>query len=260
MLNAVISAVKQAAKLAINAHYTIDSKGGSANVVTSCDIAIQNLLRTKLLEIIPDSGFLGEESDLIELNAEYIWIIDPIDGTMNFTRGIRDSAISVALHKNGEAVLGVVYNFFTDDVYYAERGKGAFHNGKPIHVSDRPFSDGLLCTAMSLYKKEYAQLCFDIISDLYAKSNDIRRLGACAMELCYIAEGKCDLYFELRVYAWDCAAGEIILREAGAHIYRFFAEDFYKKPLPIIAANSEENLAILYETVKKHFEKHNYRG
>ena len=260
MLEAVIAAVKEAAKLAANTQFTISSKGSSANVVTSTDVAIQNLLQKRLSELLPQSGFLGEESDPSKLNAEYVWVIDPIDGTMNFTRGIRDSAISVALLRRGECILGVVYNFATDDLYHAERGKGAYRNGQPIHVSDRPFAEGLLCTAMSLYKKELAPLCFDIISELYMQSNDVRRLGSCAMELCYIADGKCDLYFEIRVYAWDCAAGELILREAGAHVYRFFPEGYLEKPLPLIAANSAENLEILRGVVQKHFDKYDYKG
>lgn len=257
MLNEVITAVKKAAKIALSAHYTIESKGDASNIVTSADVAVQNFLRDRLQELIPSSGFLCEENDLSEINSDYIWIIDPIDGTMNFTRGIHDSCISVALQHKGELALGVVYNFFTDDLYYAERGKGAFNNGRQIHVSNRPFKEGLLCTAMSLYKRQYADVCFDVISELYSKCNDIRRLGSCAMELCYIAAGKCDLYFEIRVYAWDSAAGELILREAGASVYRFFSEKFMDKALPLIAANSPENLQIIYDVVERNLKKYN---
>ena len=192
MLNSVINTVKEAAKLAVGARYTIKNKGNVSDVVTSADIAVQNFLKEKLQSLIPSSGFLGEESDAQELSADYIWIVDPIDGTMNFTRGIHDSAISVALMHKGTVVLGVVYNFFTDDLYYAELGKGAFNNGAPIHVSQRPFNEGLLCTAFNQYKKEHTPICFEIISELFPQCNDIRRLGSCAMELCYIAAGKCD--------------------------------------------------------------------
>ena len=259
LLEEVITAVKEAAKIATDAQFSVESKGSVANVVTSADLSIQNFLKEKLQQIVPSSGFLGEESNLSELNADYIWIVDPIDGTMNFTRGVHDSAISVALQHNGELILGVVYNFFTDDLYYAERGKGAFNNGKQIHASNRPFNEGLLCTAMSLYKKEYAPVCFDIIAELYAQCNDIRRFGSCAMELCYIAAGKCDLYFELRVYAWDSAAGELILREAGASVYRFFSDKMMEKALPLIAANNAQNLEKIYDVVNKHLTKYNLK-
>ena len=257
MLNSVIKAVKEAAKLAAGVQFSIENKGSVANVVTSADVAVQNCLKQKLQEIIPSSGFLGEESDIADLESDYIWIVDPIDGTMNFTRGIEHSAISVALQYKGTAVVGVVYNFFTDDLYYAELGKGAYNNGKQIHASTRSFSEGLLCTAMSLYKKEYAPVCFDIISELYSQCNDIRRFGSCALELCYIAAGKCDLYFELRVFAWDSAAGELILREAGASVYRFFSDKTLEKALPLIAANNAQNLKIIYDVVNKYLIKYN---
>lgn len=260
LLENVIAAVKEAAKIATGASFTISSKGSKTNLVTSADISIQKYLSEHLRTLIPESGFLGEESDSSELNADYIWIVDPIDGTMNFTRGVHDSAISVALQYKGEPVLGVVYNFFTDDLYYAERGKGAFNNGEQIHASNRSFSEGLLCTAMSLYKKEYASICFDIISELYSQCNDIRRFGSCALELCYIAAGKCDLYFELRIFAWDSAAGELILREAGASVYRFFSDEMMNKALPLIAANTPQNLQIIYDVVNKYLTQYNFQN
>lgn len=257
MLNSVIATVKEAAKLAVGARFTVKNKGNVADVVTSADIAVEKYLKEKLQSLIPSSGFLGEESDVRELDAEYVWIVDPIDGTMNFTRGIRDTAISVALMHKGTVVLGVVYNFFTDDLYYAELGKGAYNNGEQIHVSQRPFNEGLLCTAFNQYRKEHAEACFEIISELFPQCNDIRRLGSCAMELCYIAAGKCDFYFELRISSWDSAAGELILREAGGDAYRFFSENFLYKPLPLIAANNTQNLQIIYEVVNKYIKKHN---
>ena len=257
MLNSVIKVVKDAAKFAAGVQFSVENKGSVANVVTSADVTVQNYLKKKLQELIPSSGFLGEECDTAELQSDYLWIVDPIDGTMNFTRGIEHSAISVALQHKGTTILGVVYNFFTDDLYYAELSKGAYNNGKPIHVSTRPFSEGLLCTAMSLYKKEYASVCFDIISELYSQCNDVRRFGSCALELCYIAAGKCDLYFELRISAWDSAAGELIVREAGGSVYRFFSDKTMEKALPLIAANNAQNLQVVYDVVNKYIAKYN---
>ena len=256
MLNSVIAIVKDAAKLAFGCGVTVKNKGNAADVVTSADIAIQTYLKQQLQALVPSSGFLGEESDIQELNADYIWIVDPIDGTMNFTREIHHSAISVALMHKGVVELGVVYNFFTDDLYCAELGKGAFNNGEQIHVSQRSFNEGLLCTAFNAYRKEHAPICFDIVSELYPQCNDIRRLGSCALELCYIAAGKCDFYFELRIAAWDSAAGELILREAGGEAYRFFADKFLYKPLPLIAANTAQNLQIIYKVVDKYVKKY----
>ena len=260
MLNLVIDIVRDAAKLAVGARFTTENKGDVANVVTSADIAVQKFLKEKLQALIPHCGFWGEESDARELDGEYLWIVDPIDGTMNFTRALQNSAISVALQRKGITILGVVYNFFTDDLYCAELGKGAFNNGTPIHVSQRPFAEGLLCTAFSAYKKEYSQICFDIAAELFPKCNDVRRLGSCAMELCYIASGKCDFYFELGISSWDSAAGELILHEAGGSTYRFFEEKFLQKPLPLIASNNVKNLEIIREVVTKYLKKYNYEA
>src|SRR5574344_549554 len=154
-LQQVIDAVKQASKIMVGDRFQVFEKDGSANLVTSNDLAVQEFLYKKLHEIMPLSGFIGEEEDVNDIKEDNIWIVDPIDGTANYTRGLNLSVISVALMHKGELELGVVYNPFNDDLYYAQKGKGAFNNNQPIHVSKRSFKEGFLCTALSLYKKEY---------------------------------------------------------------------------------------------------------
>lgn len=252
----VILSVKRASCIMKAKSFTVDQKDSPSNIVTSADVGVQRFLQQKLCKLLPGSGFFGEEGNSVAAQNEYTWIVDPIDGTANFARGIAECAISVALIRGDEAVLGVVYNPFQKHMFCAEKGKGAFLNGKPIHVSNAAFEEGLLCTALSLYRKDYAEKCTAVISEAYAQCNDIRRLGTCAIELCYLAAGRCDLYFEIRVFPWDYAAAFLILEEAGGVLFGFNGEKLsFDKATPLIGANSMENYIRLNAIVNKHIDK-----
>ena len=248
----VIDIAARAAAIIKDSPFQIDEKDGPANIVTTNDVACQQFLYKELAPLIPDAGFLGEEN-LKDLNHPYLWVIDPIDGTANYSRGIDECAISVALVQGKEPLLGVVYNIFTGEVFSARRGAGARRNGKSIAVSGRDFSAGLLCTAMSVYNKSLAKTCSDIIYDAYMECNDVRRFGGCALELCYLAAGQCDLYFEMRVFPWDYAAGYLILKEAGGELTGFGGEilDFTKATM-LIGANRRDNYEKMRSIVEKH--------
>lgn len=217
-LQQIIDIVKEAAGLMQTDAFEISEKEGFANIVTSSDVAVQDFLCGRLKELMPDSGFLCEEEDMWDTSHEYTWIIDPIDGTANYSRGIAQCAICVGMKHNEDMAMGVVYIPMTGEMFYAEQGKGAFLNGRQIHVSDRPFENSLLCTALPVYHKEYAQMCSDIIVEAFSRCNDIRRFGACAPELCYLAMGRCELYFEYLLSPWDYAAASLIVTEAGGTI------------------------------------------
>ena len=251
--NTVIDIVKQAVLQIKDTEFDIMEKDELVNIVTTSDIAVQRFLRDKLQELLPQSGFFCEEEDLRDSGHEYIWVIDPIDGTTNYSRGIAECAISVALLHHRQAIVGVVYNIFSGDIFSATSGLGARMNGKSISVSHNSFENGLLCTAMSLYKKELAAACRDIIYEAYMQCNDIRRLGSCAIELCYLAAGKCDLYFEIRVFPWDYAAAYLILEEAGGVLTGLDGEKLgFDKPTALIGANSRENYDRLDRIVSKY--------
>ena len=135
MLEAIKPAAREAGKIMLDSHLTegqIEEKEGHANFVTAYDVAVQKFLAGRLPEILPEAGFLGEEGDGSQKVGEgYTFIVDPIDGTTNFIVGYQMSTVSIGLAKDGEAVLGVVYNPFREEMYWAEKGKGAFLNGKP---------------------------------------------------------------------------------------------------------------------------------
>lgn len=256
LLNEVITLVKQAAAIMLRRDFQIMEKGNVVNIVTSADIAVQAYLEEKLLALLPGSAFVGEEGNEAAQKAEYLWIVDPIDGTTNFARALGQSGISVALSYRGNVVLGVVYNPFKEELFHAVAGQGAYCNGMLLEATQRPFASGLFCTAWSAYNKALAPQCMAVMEEVYAQCNDFRRFGVCSLELCYLAQGKCDLYFEIRLFPWDYAAAGLILQEAGGVITGLDGGPAaLDRTSPIIAANSPENHKKLLRIVQKHFPK-----
>ena len=254
MLDKIISIVKEAAKIMTGGEYVVHEKG-DANFVTDKDVAVEKFLYTEITKAFDGIGFIGEEEDSAAdaLMHEYTAVVDPIDGTMNFTRDMNLSVISVAILKSGKPYIGVVYNPFTNEMFTALKGSGAYLNGKQIHVSNRDLRSSCFFTAWSTYRKDLARACFEISEEVYYDTCDIRRLGVCALELCYMAAGRGELYFEIRLFPWDFAAAGLILTEAGGYIGTIdFDAPIYTRPQPIIAANSKENFDYLNTKVKKH--------
>lgn len=243
--------VREASGLMKTSSFVITQKEGYSNIVTSSDVAVQEFLRERLTIALPGCGFLCEEEDRHDLNHEYTWIIDPIDGTANYSRGIDQCAICVGLKHHDCMEMAVVYLPWTQEMFTAEKGKGAFRNGEPIHVSDRPFNNAVMCTALAVYHKEYARICSEIILETFLKCNDIRRFGAAAPELCYLAMGRCELYFEYLLSPWDFAAASLILTEAGGFIADLQGNPVNPTaPSGVLAGNTAENLRLLVEIVQ----------
>lgn len=248
----VISIVREAGKLLLDRDMEVIQKGNNSNFVTSVDIKVQDFLSKALQDTLPGSLVLGEESEKKPENSELLWVIDPIDGTSNFIRNLGLSAISVGLMKHGEPVMGVVFLPYTNEMYWGEKGCGAFLNGKQIHVSDRDFAHSHLCSAMSLYDKRYAPPCLRIIEQVYSEADDLRRFGSAALELAYLSAGRVELYFEIRVFAWDVAGMIPIILEAGGFVECLYHDTIpLDKPFPFLAANSRENMQRLSEIVHK---------
>lgn len=252
----VTELVREAGKLLLDRRMEITQKGNNSNFVTSCDIAVEEFLSVKLRELLPGSLIIGEESEDNPSDGDLLWVIDPIDGTSNFIRDIGLSVISVGLVKDGEPYLGVVYQPYRDEMFYAKTGEGAYLNGERIHVSDRDFAHSHLCSAMSLYDKRYAPPCFRIIDKVYQESDDLRRLGTAALELVYLACGRVELYFEIRLFPWDVAGAFPIIKEAGGCVEALYQDKFpLDKPFPVIAANNTRNYVHLKEIVTEELPK-----
>ena len=245
-----VQAVKQAARIWDKGTGTVKEKNGAANIVTEADLAVQRFLQNKLGKLLPNCGFLCEEENVADLQKEYLWVIDPIDGTTNFARGLPECAISVALLYKNEPVLGVVFAPRLKLLFTAVKGKGAFCCGKRIRTSQKTFEESLFCTGLCLYQKELSDSCSQIIAQVHPKCNDIRRLGSCALELCYLALGRCDLFFEIRTYPWDYAAGLLIIEEAGGVLRGHRGEKLnFKEMTMLIGANNQDNHHKLNEII-----------
>lgn len=230
--------------------FEISQKGGYSNIVTSSDLAVQDFLCDRLAALLPGSGFLCEEEDMQDTSREYTWVIDPIDGTANYSRGIAQCAVSVGLKHDSAMELGVVYLPMTGELFHARKGRGAFLGKRQIHVSDRPFQNSIMCTALPVYHKERAGECAEIILETFRRCNDIRRFGACAPELCYMAMGRCELYFEYLLSPWDFAASALIVTEAGGVVTATDGRPLtFTEPSGVIAANNAANHAQLLDIV-----------
>lgn len=224
ILEQIIDVVRECGTIILQAdrgHTNTEVKEGRANFVTAYDKAVQEALREKLLTIHPQAHFVGEEEDVHESIAHGdAFIVDPIDGTTNFVKDYECSVISVAMTRDGEQEIGVIYHPYLDEMFYAQRGQGAFCNGKRIHASDKPLSEGLTLFGSAPYYPELIDESFRVLRMCFDRSLDVRRSGSAAWDLCCIAAGRAELYFELRLQPWDYAAGSLIVKEAGGCVSR----------------------------------------
>lgn len=223
MLPKMIAIVREAGLRIREAHnIELDTaeKTSAADLVTKYDVATQAFLKENLLRLMPEADFFGEEGEHQRLTKDWTFIVDPIDGTTNFVRGMNYSNISVALAYQGEVRYAVVYNPFVDELFAAEKGKGATLNGAPIHVSDRDSAHAIAMCGSTIYDRSYTDRSFAIMRKLYDIGLDYRRFGAAALDVCHVAAGRVEIFFECRLSPWDYAAGSLIVTEAGGTITR----------------------------------------
>ena len=219
-LEELIAVVRQAGEI-VNGAQQIGShtheKTSAADLVTDYDLAVEAFLKENLAGSMPEALFFGEEEELAgDPSRGWVFIVDPIDGTTNFVRGFHQSAISVALIHDLEPQLAVVYDPFKGELFAAQRGRGATLNGRPIHVSDRPLGQGLFIMGAAIYRREYLGPTMALTAQLLERSCDFRHFGAASLDLCYIACGRAEVFFEYSLAPWDYAAGAFIAQEAGA--------------------------------------------
>lgn len=249
----VIDIVRQAGKMFETRDFDVELKTSISDKVTSMDIAVEEFLKEHLTKLIPGSGFLGEESKAHALDNEYVWVVDPIDGTANFVRDLMTSCVAVALLKNKQPIMGVVYNPYRNEMFTAEKGRGAYLNGEPIKASQKPFSEGMYYTSLAPYNKQDVKIALNILEEVYLQCDDMRRFGSAEIELCLLACGRADLYFEVRLNPWDYAAGGLILTEAGGYIGIPHTDEIsYDGPVGFYAANSKENFEKLRDIIERH--------
>ena len=241
ILNQIIEVARKAGQIILSAHdaeSVSHSKEGHANFVTEYDEKVQRYLVAELSQVLPEASFVGEENGqeifLDSYKKGFTFVLDPIDGTSNFIKQYRPSMISIGLLLDGAPYIGVVYNPYTDEAYYAQKDKGAFCNDRPIHTSMDPLSDSLVSIGTSpYYPPEISRAALDLAHYYLLRSIDIRRSGSCAFDLCMTACGVAGMFFEPCVSLWDYAAGAIIVQEAGGRV-----TDLWGKPLNFTGKSS----------------------
>ncbi len=218
--------------------------------VSEADIAVEEVIK-EILTQAKDVAWRGEETGGVK-NAERYWLVDPIDGTANFIRGVPVYAVSIALMEKGVPVVGVVYFPERDEMFYAMVSKGAYLNGKRIYVSGRSqLSGSIIATGFPFRKKHLFGDYTRVFTTLYPYIGDLRRMGAAAIDLAYVAAGIFDGFFEFGLSPWDIAAGMLLVKEAGGSIYTFLGNDIWKTGnivagSPVIASDIKHmiNMAI----------------
>ena len=230
--------------LSVYSNLDIEEKEGTGNLVTKYDKLIQNRLKEELLKLIPTASFFGEEGkeDNKILDNGYTFIVDPIDGTFNFTRDMKLSAISVAMLKDGIPYISICYNPYINEMYLAQKDKGAYLNYKKIIVSNKKLASGLLLFGSSPYNKELHNKSFKVLNNIGKEALDIRRSGSAVIDLCNIASGKAEIYFELTLSPWDYAGGYLLVTEAGGKVTDIYGNNIrFDKPCSILATNNKED-------------------
>ena len=217
------------------------SKKGPGDFVTAADKRVEAVLFEELLRVRPGYGFLGEEQgEVIGTDKTHRWIVDPIDGTTNFMHSIPHFACTVALERDGEIVAGVTYNPILNDLYWAEKGKGTYHNDRRLRVSQRKtLDDALIGTgAPFIGKPGHAQFLKEL-HQIMQRTVGIRRNGACSLDLAYVAAGQLDGFWERGLKPWDMAAGLLFITEAGGKVASLDSEDSPLKTGDLICGNME---------------------
>jgi myo-inositol-1(or 4)-monophosphatase len=240
MLNFAIRVAKDAGRLLrdrVGAGFDIHHKG-SIDLVTDVDLASERLIREAISTYYPRHEILAEEGGLSESGSEYRWIVDPLDGTTNYAHGYPIFCVSIALECRGEVVLGVVYDPMRDELFTAERGGGAALNNRSIHVSKTAeLMQGLLSTGFPYDIKTSKLTNLDHWANFAMNAQALRRDGAAALDLCYVACGRFDGFWELNLSPWDTAAGALIVTEAGGGVTNFTGGPFSNYEPEVVASN-----------------------
>ncbi len=225
MINDIVDIAKQAGELVrkgFNTNFKVEYKTNESNLVTEIDKASEKLITDFIKEKFPSHGILAEEGSESNLEAEYVWIIDPLDGTTNFAHGLPIFSVSIGVQKNGETVAGVVYDVMRDIVFSAEKGKGAFANGEQIKVNDNDnLAHSVLVTGFPYNVAENPNSAFEKFAAFLKTARAVRRLGSAAIDFCYVASSVFDGFWEVSLHPWDMCAGILIVEEAGGLVTDF---------------------------------------
>lgn len=218
--------------------FHISNKEGINNLVTEYDTKAEEIIITNIKKSFPNHSFLAEESGYTPADTEYRWIIDPLDGTVNFAHNLPVFSVSIALEKRGEIVCGCVFNPILDEMFWAEIGKGAFKNDKQIKVSTQDkIQNAFLVTGFPYNVSDNPRNTIDHFVKIIGAGIPVRRLGSAALDLVYVACGRFDGFWEVFLNPWDVAAGMLILREAGGKMTHYDGSEYLHTGETVVASN-----------------------
>lgn len=218
--------------------FKVSNKEGINNLVTEADHAAEKAIIEVIKHSYPDHFILSEETGELKTDSDYKWIIDPIDGTVNFAHGIPLCCVSIGLEKAGELVMGAVYAPILDELYFAQKGMGSYLNENRIHVSEKKaLINSCLVTGFPYTYLDVPNGPLSIFEKLIRKGIPVRRLGSAAIDLCWVAAGRFDGFYEHNLQAWDSAAGSIIVSEAGGKVTDFAGNPYSVYQPQILATN-----------------------
>ena len=229
-----------------NGTFTVSHKEGVNNLVTQADKESELAILQTIREDFPDHYILSEEVGALPQHSPYKWIVDPIDGTVNFANGIPICCVSIGLEKDGEMILGAVYNPFMGELFLAEKGQGAALNGRKIQVSTRAdVSSSCLVTGFPYTYLEMPNGPLAVFERFIRKGVPVRRLGSAAIDLCWVAAGRFDGFYEHKLEAWDSAAGFLMVKEAGGKVTDFNGDHYSPYQPQIVATNGSIHTEML---------------
>jgi myo-inositol-1(or 4)-monophosphatase len=220
--------------------FKISNKEGINNLVTEADHKSEEVIFSVIRKNFPDHYLLSEETGAIEQESNYKWIIDPIDGTVNFANGIPICCVSIGLEVDGVVEMGAVYNPFIEEFFFAQRGYGATLNEEPIHVSNKKeVVTSCLVTGFPYTYLDMPNGPLEVFSKLIRSGVPVRRLGSAALDLCWVAAGRFDGFYEHQLNAWDSAAGSLIVEEAGGRVSDLRGNPYNLYQPGIVATNGK---------------------
>lgn len=250
LLATAVEAVVRAGDLQVarlGSRVRVDKKG-AIDLVTEVDIAVERMVRGLIAERFPDHEVLAEELDQPDGRpaSSCCWIFDPLDGTTNYAHGLPIFCASLALEVDGEATVGAVYDPVRRELFTAERGVGAWLNGTRLRVSDATaLIDAMLCTGFPYDVHDSLDQVVGLFSRFLGQARAVRRLGSAAIDLCYVAAGRFDGFWEQRLHPWDTAAAALVVEEAGGRVTTFSGEPFQSRTPDLVATNGRIHEAMI---------------
>ncbi len=253
MKNTLIKAALESGKILkenFGGNYKISSKEVLSNLVTEIDKKSEEKIFEIIRKDFPGDYILSEEAGALIQDSEIKWIIDPIDGTVNYAHSIPLTCVSIAVERRGEIIMGVVYNPISGEFFFSEKGHGAFLNNDRISVSDcNDLRRALLVTGFPYDSSSYDPDPVAVFKKFIMKDVPIRRLGSAALDLCWTACGRFEGFWEYNLNSWDVAAGYLILKEAGGIVTKLSGEEFSIYGKEILAVNNKEIQKAMIEII-----------